>query len=38
MPSRRSRAFCRAVSEETGGRLPRWASIASVAERQGVDP
>lgn len=37
MPTRRSRAFCKALSDETGGRVNRYASIASVAERLGID-
>jgi hypothetical protein len=37
MAASRSRAFCRALSEETGGRLLRWATIDSVADRLGID-
>jgi len=29
--------FCRALSEETDGRLLRWASITSAAKRLGID-
>jgi hypothetical protein len=37
MPSSSSRAFCRAVFEDTGGRVLRWATIDSVADRLDID-
>jgi len=33
----RAQRFCRAFAEETGSRPQRWASIASVAARMGID-
>ena len=36
MASRRSRAFCKALAEETDGRVNRYASIASVAAQLGI--
>jgi hypothetical protein len=38
MPASRSRRFCQALLEETGGEVLRWASIDSVADRLGMDP
>ena len=37
MPSRRSRAFCHALAEETGSQPQRWDSIDSVADRLGIN-
>ena len=38
MPASRSRRFfCQALLEETGGEVLRWATIADVAKRLGMD-
>jgi hypothetical protein len=38
MVSRRSRAFCKALAEETGHQVNRYASSDSVADRLGMEP
>jgi hypothetical protein len=37
MPASRSRHFCQALLEVTGGEVLRWATIADVAKRLGMD-
>ena len=37
MPASRSRRFCQALLEETSGEVLRWATIADVAKRLGMD-
>jgi hypothetical protein len=37
MASNRYRRFCQALLEETGGEVLRWATIADVAKRLGMD-
>ena len=38
MTASRSHAFCKALAEETGRRVNRYASIDSVTDRLGMDP
>ena len=37
MPASRSRRFCQALLEETGGEVLRWASITAIAGRLGLE-
>jgi len=37
IPASRSRRFCQALLEETGGEVLRWASITAVAARLGIE-